>query len=67
MLGSEARLAANDEPDLTPEEVDAEVRRIEADAENNRLKNAGVLEQRRVERAGPSFEERQFARDLGWW
>lgn len=42
------RPAAND-GELTPEDVDAEVRRLEADMHNARLKDAGVLEQRRVE------------------
>lgn len=38
MLSADAREAANDEPDLTPEDVDAEVRRLERlDAERARI------------------------------
>lgn len=43
-------VAQNDEPepgDLTPADVDEEVRRIEADHHYNQLKNSGELQRRR--------------------
>lgn len=52
-------VGANDEPEpgeLTPEDVDAEVRRIESDAQRVR---------RQDERAPVSFFEQQFMRDHG--
>jgi hypothetical protein len=55
ILGGDARLAQNDEPnpgELTAENVDAEVQRMEdaavaADLHYNELKNSGELQRRR--------------------